>query len=58
MSVVDWATMHVENATDATFNKFSFINNVGALASFGDCEVAFGPLYSVGYARDSGAHLL
>lgn len=31
MSVVDWATMHVENATDATFTNFTFSGNVGAL---------------------------
>ena len=30
MSVVNWATMHVENATDATFDNFHFLNNVGA----------------------------
>jgi len=31
MSVVDWATMHIENATDATFTNFTFSGNVGAI---------------------------
>ena len=31
MSVDQWATMHVENATSAFFNNFTWQNNTGAL---------------------------
>ena len=30
MSVVDFAIMHIENATDAIFNNFTFTGNIGA----------------------------
>ena len=30
---VNWATMHVENATDAYFKNFTWQNNIGAFRS-------------------------